>query len=216
VSAGVYDVNSAKTYLYRPNTPTRTASMAKIEILATLLYQAQREHRALTNEERYLATEMIEYSDNAAAETLYEEVGQISALTAFSHLVGANQTTFYWDWGSTETTPHDELQVLKTIVLPNKVLSNASRAYEMYLMEHVASYERFGVGQSVPAAALVGLKNGWRPDGNYGWEVNTAGFVKYRGRFYLCVVMSDYNSEETYGINTDTTVAQDVYRYLKP
>jgi hypothetical protein len=190
--------------------------MSKAEILAALLYQTQQAHRSLTSEEKYLATEMIEYSNNDDAQELYIEIGQLPGITAFSHLIGQVQTTFSWDWGSTDTTPRDELQVLKTIALPNRILDAASRSYEMYLMEHVVSYDRFGVGTSAPPGAVVGEKNGWRPDEDFGWEINTSGFVKYQGRFYLCVAMSDHNSGEMYGIDTVTTVARDVFNYLRP
>jgi hypothetical protein len=39
VTAAVYDVRSGRTYLYNPDVDEQTASMAKIDILADLLYE---------------------------------------------------------------------------------------------------------------------------------------------------------------------------------
>jgi hypothetical protein len=216
ITAGVYDVDSNTTYLYRPGLDQRTASMVKIDILATLLYQAQRAHRSLTAVERDVATGMITESDNDDATTLFNEIGQAPGLTAFNKLIGYTQTTVNYAWGLTQTNPRDELKLLRIITLPNKILTPASRAYEQDLMQHVVSYERFGLGWGSPARAVVGMKNGWYPESDTGWQVNTSGYVKYHGRFYMVTIMTTSEPGEAYGISTLTTLSSLIYRCLRP
>jgi hypothetical protein len=215
-TAAIYDVESKQTYLYHPGVHERTASMIKIDILATLLYQSQLAKRGLTPSEKYTATEMIEYSDNDAATDLWNLVGGWPAIAHFNALMGYTQTLPNDDWGLIETTPKDQLQLLKTITLPNKLLDPASQAYEQYLMEHIVSYERFGLGNGTPAYATVGFKNGWYPETDTGWQTNTSGFVKYKKRFYLVTIMCTDQAGEDYGTDTLTTLSSLIWRTLRP
>src|SRR5271170_7434024 len=84
VTAALYDVTTHATYIYRPDIDQVTASMEKIDILAVLLWECQNAHRALTAKEMSLATKMIEYSDNNAAEQLWVDVGQLPSVTTFN------------------------------------------------------------------------------------------------------------------------------------
>src|SRR3984893_15376701 len=67
VTAAVMDLHTGRMYLYRPGVVGVTASIAKVEILGTLLQRAQAAGRALTPGEQALAVPMIELSDNNAA-----------------------------------------------------------------------------------------------------------------------------------------------------
>jgi len=216
VTAAVYDVRSGETYLYNPGVHERTASMVKIDILATLLYEAQRAHRELTAKEDVLATKMIEASNNGATNRLWTDIGGRDALDDFNTLIGFHQTFPNYSWGDIETTPRDQLQLLKVIVLPNAILSPASREYEMDLMQDVEPYERFGLGWGSPARVTVGLKDGWYHWSDTGWQINTSGYVTYRGRLYLATIMCTDNTGETYGEGTVTTIARLIWQNLKP
>src|ERR1700730_12394417 len=75
VTAARIDLHTGRMYLYRPGVVGVTASIAKVEILGTLLQRAQAAGRALTPGEQALAVPMIELSDNIAASALYSAVG---------------------------------------------------------------------------------------------------------------------------------------------
>lgn len=216
VTAAVYDVNSGVTYTYHNGIRERTASMVKIDILADLLYESQRSHVALTPRQVVLATQMIELSDNGATDRLWSEIGRYDAINEFNELVGLKATIPSYSWGDIDTTPLDQLQLLKVIVLPNSILDPASRAFEMGLMEHTIAGERFGLGWGSPANALVGVKDGYYLESTTGWQLNTTGFVKYQGRFYLATIMSEHNPDEDYGISTVTQIAEFIWKFLKP
>lgn len=216
VTAAVYDVKSGETFTYRNGVREVTASMVKVDILADLLYESQQNDKPLTAKQQSLAYSMIEDSNNQAATTLWAQIGGRDAIDAFNQLIGFKETLPSWSWGDVATTPLDQLQLLKVIALPNAILDNASRLYEMTLMEHVIASERFGLGWGSPARATVGVKDGYYPETATGWQLNTTGFVEYQGRFYLATIMCADNPNETYGISTVTTVSSDIWKYLKP
>jgi hypothetical protein len=216
LTAAVYDVGSKRTYLFNPGVHEVTASMAKIDILADLLYEDQRAHRSLSAKDESLAVPMIEDSDNADAQILWTQIGGRDAIDSFNALIGFTQTIPSWGWGLIDTTPRDQLQLLKVIALPNRILTTASREYEMSLMEGVTAGQRFGIGWGAPAKATVGLKDGYYPEKATGWQLNSSGFVKYKGRFYLTTIMDSGSPEESAGINTLTKVASLIWEHLRP
>ena len=204
------------TFTYHNGVRESTASMVKIDIRADLLYESQVHHQPLTKKQETLASTMIEDSSNSATIKLWSQIGGRFALDAFNTMIRFKDTTSSYTWGDIETTPLDQLQLLKVIALPNRFLNAASREYEMTLMEGVISSERFGLGWGSPAKATVGLKDGWYRETVTGWQLNTSGFVRYQGRFYLVTVLTTENPHENYGVSTLTTMASDVWKFLRP
>jgi hypothetical protein len=213
VTAALYNVKTHVTYIYRPDIKQVTASMEKIDILAVLLWESQNAHRDLSAHEMSLATKMIEYSDNKAAESLWVTIGQLPDVTEFNNDLHYTQSVTSWDWGEFDTTPHDQLQLLKTILFPNKFLNPESQAYEQNLMENVVDYERFGIPTGVPTGATVGVKNGWYPESATGWQVNTAGYVRLGKTYYLASIMTGENPSEAYGKEVVDRVAQAFWNF---
>jgi beta-lactamase class A len=216
VTAAVYDVATGATFTYHNGYHDRTASIVKIDILADLLYESQESGKSLTAKQESLATSMIEASDDAAATKLWAEIGGRDAIDEFNSKIGFKSTVPSWSWGDISTTPLDQLQLLKVIALPNAILDTASRGYEMGLMEGVIGGQRFGLGWGSPAKAAVGVKDGWYNEIPTGWQVNSTGFVQYQGRFYLATIMTASDPNETYGMNTVTSIASGIWKYLKP
>ena len=83
-------------------------------------------------------------------------------------------------WGLSTTTAADQVQLLRTLAYPNSVLTPASRAYELNLMEQVEPGQAWGVSAGVAAGSTVALKNGWLPLDAGGWQVNSIGHVDGR------------------------------------
>jgi len=202
VTAALFDVRTGKTYLYRPGKPQITASMVKIDILATLLYLNQVKDEAMTTRDVKLSTSMIEDSDNKAAQKLWVQIGQLPALSQFDGLIGFHQSILSWGWGDAFTTPLDQLALLKTILLPHKVLDASSQAFEQNLTQNVLDSQRFGIPTAVPSRATVGVKNGWYHETATGWQINSAGYVHLGHCYYVAVVMTAENPTAQYGVQT--------------
>jgi beta-lactamase class A len=202
VTAALYEVATGRTYTYHPHVRQVTASMVKIDLVAALLEKAQDEHRGLTADEQTAAHAMIVASDNDSAQPIFDEVGNRDGLAAFNAQVGMTETISSYDWGGIDTTPADELQLLKAIALPSPILTNDSQSYERNLMEHVYDSERFGIPAGTPAEAQVGVKNGWYDESATGWQINSAGYVRLGDTFYLACVMTQGSPSEAYGIGT--------------
>jgi beta-lactamase class A len=213
ISASVLDLTTGATYQYRPGETDITASIVKAEILGTLLTQAQGAHRSLTATEQATATQMIGDSDNDSATDLWNEVGGAPAVQAFDNAVGMASTTADVAWGFTTTTAADQVTLLDHLVRSSSVLSDASRAYELGLMENVTPSQAWGVSAGVAQGATVALKNGWLPVGD-GWTVNSIGWVSGLGRDYLIAVTTSGDPSMGYGINSISEVSTAVWNAL--
>lgn len=200
LTAAVYDAVNGRTSLYRPGVAQDTASIVKVDILATLLHQAQQRGASLDADQQTLAQEMIEQSDNDAATALWDEVGEAPAVAAFDDEAGLTQTTPNVAWGLTTTTAADQVKLLDQIAFPSLLLGAAARQYELGLMEDVESSQAWGISAGVAPGATLAIKNGWLPLDAGGWQVNSIGYVDGDGRDYVIAVLVQSPTEYA-GIN---------------
>jgi beta-lactamase class A len=210
VSVSVVDLTTGASLTYGAGGHAFvTASIAKLDILSTLLLQAQDRHGTLTASQRSLATSMIEHSDNDAANSLYEAIGADSGLNAANKRFGLTSTQGGTEdyWGLTTTTAADQVKLLRQVFTGSSLLDAASRGYVQGLLSQVESDQRWGVG----AAATGGyeLKNGWLPRSATGlWVINSTGRIDRDGHQLLISVLSDGNISESQGITLVESVAK--------
>jgi beta-lactamase class A len=214
-AAAVYDMTTGATYLYRPDLRDETASIVKVDILATLLHERQG-RGGLSPGEEATAQRMIEQSDNTAATALWNEAGGAPAVAAFNARAGLPQTTPSSAWGLTTTSARDQLELLRCVTLPNPLLDLRSRENEYELMRHVTPSQHWGISAGAGAGASVALKNGWLPISRSGWQVNSIGSVVGSGRSYLIAVLTGHQPTEGYGIATIEAVSAATWRTLAP
>jgi hypothetical protein len=122
---------------------------------------------------------------------------------------------FPWPgWGLTTTTSSDQLVLLRELVQPSSLLTDAERGYAVSLMENVTPSQRWGISGGVPARATVALKNGWLPldSKEDDWQVNSVGWISGSGRDYLIAVLTTGNPTEQYGIDTIDQLAAIVWK----
>ncbi|MHB1891127.1 MAG: serine hydrolase, partial [Acidimicrobiales bacterium] len=216
VTAAVYDELTGQTFVVNPSSAQDTASIVKVDILATALREAQSQGRFLTPGEESLAVPMIEVSDNAAATALWGDVGGAGGVSAFDRLVGMPGTTpnAAGYWGLTTTTAVDQVALLRDLAYSGAVLPAASRSYELSLMEHVTSSQAWGVSAGVAPGSTVALKNGWLPLAAGDWQVNSIGVVSGSGRSYAIAVLTTGDPSLGYGIQSISQVSQLVWGAL--
>jgi hypothetical protein len=212
ITVGVYDIATGQTYAFRPDLVEYTASTVKVDILATLLNQTQA-HGPLSPYLQSLAVPMIEDSLDSAADALWGQLGP-PAIGAFDRAAGLTSTfppAVAW-WAATPTTVEDRLTLLKSVVFPNSLLTPASRAYMLYLMENVTQFQDWGATGGVPAGVTVALKNGFAFVDD--WQMNTTGWVDGDGRDYLIAVLTNGNYDESYGIATVDAISSIIWNAL--
>ncbi len=215
VAVGLYDRSTNTTCTLRASTAYDSASVVKVTVLATLLWDAKKTNRYLTDRENTLAKAMITKSDNAATSTLWKQLG-MTKIKNFLKAAGMTQTKPGANgyWGLTQITVTDEQKLLKLLTAKNAVLSDNSRAYIVKLMGQVVSSQRWGTPYGVPSGVTVAVKNGWLQRSTNGWRVHSVGAFKGGGHDYVMTVLTHGNSTMNYGIATIQAVAKVIHKDL--
>lgn len=181
-AVAVDDLSTGQEASYDGSGEFATASIVKVDILATLLYRRGEAGETLSGGQRELATTMIENSDNDSASALYDEDGEAAGVDAANKAFGLTRTTAGSDgeWGLTSTTVTDQIKILQQVFTSDSTLPPAARDYVQGLMSHIEPDQRWGV----PAAADPGsgymVKNGWLPNPAL-WEINSIGEITHDG-----------------------------------
>jgi beta-lactamase class A len=204
-AAGIVDLKTGARVMYNANQQFETASIVKVDILSTLLWELQNSNGHLSSQQRSLATAMITRSDNTAASALWSQIGRGNGLAAANRAFGLTHTTpgSGSSWGLTRTTIADQLRLL-TVVSTAGPLSAPSRTYVLGLMNKVVSGQRWGVPHAAPDdASAVYVKNGWlqRSADGYRWIINTIGRIVEPDHDWLVVVLTNYNASMSGGIS---------------
>jgi hypothetical protein len=221
VSVAMENLGTGAAASYNVSDKYVTASIVKLDILCTLLYQAQLSGHSPSQSEVSLTTTMIENSDNDAAQRLFEDVGGAPAITAANKVFGLTDTAVEensvdeagYSWGDTTTTAVDQLQLLRQVFTTSSVLNTSNRSYIKSLMTDVESDQRWGVSAAAddpsPSGSDYLLKNGWLPRRTTNlWEINSIGEVQHDGRQYLVAVLSSGNKTMDSGISVVQQLAQ--------
>jgi beta-lactamase class A len=215
VTAAVLDVGTGRMSCYRPTVTEDEASIAKVNILAALLHRQP----DLTADEKAIATSMIEASNDTSANDLWTVLGEGPAEMSFDRKLGFTSTTPGSGilWGLTTTSAADQIRLLRAVALGNRLLTPASRAYELGLMENIEPGEDWGVSSGVSSTATVALKNGWLPLNSYSnWQINSIGWIHGDGRDYLVAILTSQNPSEGYGMDTIQDLSDLIWSGLAP
>nr|WP_168507468.1 serine hydrolase [Streptomyces sp. S1D4-11]QIY94810.1 serine hydrolase [Streptomyces sp. S1D4-11] len=209
VSVAVFDIDSGEGAAYGEGA-FDTASIVKVDILATLLLQAQEADRHLTATEKTYATAMITNSDNVSASALWDIIGQADGLDAANKRFGLTGTSGGDGalWGLTQTTAADQLTLLQQVFGDDSELSEASRTYLQGLMGEIAADQHWGVSAAADGTQWA-LKNGWLARSSTGlWDINSIGRVTVDGAEYLVATLSNGNTTKAKGISVVEAAAK--------
>ncbi|MEV6247833.1 serine hydrolase [Streptomyces sp. NPDC051742] len=217
VAIGLRDRTTNTTCTLRATGSYDSASVVKVTVLATLLWDAKKTNRYLTSRESSLATAMITKSDNAATTSLWNQLG-VTKVKGFLAAAGMTRTVpgSGGYWGLTQINVTDEQRLLSLVTARNSVLSDNSRAYILKLMGNVITSQKWGTPAGAPSSVSVHVKNGWLQRATRGWRVHSIGTFKGGGHDYTISVLTDGNSTMNYGVNTIQAVARVIHRDLIP
>ncbi|AHH95611.1 class A beta-lactamase-related serine hydrolase [Kutzneria albida] len=190
-----------------------TASTIKLAMTVNLLLRDRAGGISLSSADRALIHEMLNSSDDKAADTLWFRYAGEDHMAFNSAFAEYGMTTvqpqrgfseFYPYWGFQKCTPVD-LDHLINYVLTK--LPADLRDYVVGQMRSVAPIQQWGVWGAGPAAR-PGTKDGWSQEQG-GWVMNTVGFAG-PGERYTLAVMNSLNGQGGYdeGRQTVTEVAK--------
>ncbi|MET9803826.1 serine hydrolase [Streptomyces sp. NPDC006368] len=216
-AVAVYDRRTNTHCELRATQAFDSASIVKTTVLATLLWDADKQKRRLTQREVDLTTAMITKSDNASTSTLWKQLG-VAKVKAFLQAAGMTQTVpgSGGYWGLTQITARDQRKLLTLVAAPSTVLTETSRTYIRSLMQRVVSSQRWGTPAGAPAGMTVHVKNGWLSRATHGWRVHSTGVFTSNTANYSITVLTHDNKTMTDGVNTIQAVARAVHRDLNP
>ncbi|WP_231509591.1 serine hydrolase [Streptosporangium roseum] len=197
------DLTTARTYHYHRDLQLPTASASKINILMALLLTSP--WRRLARRTRDDAERMIRFSDNAAADRLYERIGLEAGLARAGHEFGLRRTyapagrcVDLYCWGITQTTASDQVRLIGALAGKRSPLPTQDRERVLRLMANVIPEQRWGISAAAceggrgPLESQVSLKNGWlRHVANGRWAVVSVGLIREPGHHYAVAVLTE-------------------------
>lgn len=197
VGSVVYDITRNRYYTYNQNTPFVLASSSKVSLMVSYLWWLESQGRGPNASENTTITNMIEHSDNNAAQLLFDRMGGSGGQLAFYKKIGVTgYVPSVYGWGWALLPPIGQVKVL-TLLQTGKILTAHDRAYALNLMTRIESDQRMGVGETLPPGATVAMKDGWVPAPDGLWAINTSGIVTVGKEVYIIVVYTahqyDYN-----------------------
>ena len=203
VSIEVLDQKTGAVYRYGANGGMLSGSIAKLYILEVLLLQHQRAGDRLDDTETDLATQMIEHSDNEAANDLYEHIGEGPALRRAASALGVDDTVpgpgIYW--GFNRSSASDYVALLRNLTGP-RVLAKWARTFARGLLADVQADQRWGVSAAADEGTVTRQKNGWlgaSPD-NFRWLVNSVGLITADGQPLVVAVLTQHGHDFASGV----------------
>ncbi|TKK88514.1 serine hydrolase [Herbidospora galbida] len=196
-SITVEDLRGKRVFRFGGKAVLPTASVAKVDILMALLRKERWDR--LPQAVKRDAEIMIRYSDNKAADRLWERIGREAGLARANRAFGLKATTAVpgrcvdlYCWGITRTTTNDQVRLLK--YLPR--LDDG--AVVRRLMRRVVPEQKWGVSAGACAGERVALKNGWlKHVANDLWAITSVGLIADR---YAVAVLTEDNVTSEAGI----------------
>ncbi len=219
ISVAAYDVASGVSVSGGSQAGMRTASLAKLQLLETILLQHQRAGTSLSDSEEDTVTRMIENSDNNAADATFADIGGRDVVLGFEPALGLSPSRTVpgsgYYWGLTRTSAPQQLQLLQNLVSDMSPLSAGRRAHALSLMRNVQDDQRWGVPVVADEGTAVAVKNGWLAvdDDDYdesqgSWAVNSAGVVTVEDHQVLMVVMTQHDADFGSGVDLVQRLAE--------
>jgi hypothetical protein len=176
IGISVYVPGERVEYEYNADTPFELASVVKLPAMLTLLDQAMREGRPLTDEETILLTAMITESDNDATNLVWDRIGGARGVREFLASAGIDGSLINAaDWGESELSAHEAARLLAALI-EGTVLDARSRRFAMQLLGRIDPAQDWGVTVAAAFEAETGVKNGWYPESE-GWVLNSLGYA---------------------------------------
>jgi beta-lactamase class A len=191
MGVALFDMTRNRYYAANENTPFILASSAKVYILAGYLDILETQGRRPSSGDIQTMTQMIEHSDNDAAQLLYERLGYDAGQKRFLDKLGIAYQPNPNGWGWATGTPAGIVKML-TLLQQGQVLNASDRQLALNLLDNVASDQQWGVGDTAPQGAKVYMKDGWVTGPDNLWAQNSSGIVVAGHETYILSVYTQH------------------------
>jgi hypothetical protein len=194
MGVAIYDVTRNNYYGMNDVTPTYgLASTAKVYLMLAYLDLVESQNRSLRSDEINTLTVMIENSDNNAAQLTWIRLAYDTGLVRFQQKIGITGYKPCSDgWGCAELSAGSMIQAL-TLLQQGKILTPEHRQFALNLMNNIEADNQWGVGDTAPKGATFYMKDGWLPDNDGTWLLNSVGIVTLGSETYTISVYSQEN-----------------------
>jgi len=143
-------------------------------------------------------TSMIEVSDNDAADTVYEVVGD-DGLETVARLAGMQHFSVDRWWTYAQITAADQARFFYSM---DSLIPSSDREFADHLLSNVAGYESWGIPVAArPLGWTVWFKGGWRGT-ERGQLVHQVARLQRGDAMIAVAVLTDGDPSMAYGIDT--------------
>ena len=184
------------------------ASVVKAMLLVAELRRLRDQGLPLDPLTEDLLEAMITYSDNDAADAIYQRVGD-PGLLAVADSVRMRRFTVAGYWGNAQVTAADLARFFSRV---RRLLPRRYRRTGLGLLASVIPEQRWGLPRAAGGDWRVYFKGGWRSTG-LGQLVHQAAWLKGGGRELSIAVLTDAQPSQLHAIHTVRGVAD---RLLAP
>jgi hypothetical protein len=189
-----------------PDRVHNSASVVKVMFMVALLREPGVRRDRLTDGERELLEPMIRRSDNQAATTIYERVGE-DALYELADDAGLDRFTTQPTWGLTTITAGSQARFFSRL---ERFIPKRHRAYAMRLLSRIVPSQRWGIPPAAPAGWTLHFKGGW--SGRPSWRVNQVMLLRRPPRRFALSVLTREQPSKAYGEASIEGVAKRLLR----
>lgn len=190
---------------FAPNRVYVSGSVVKAMLLAAYLRRVG--NRMPDAGERTSLDPMITSSSNAAADAIYNRVGD-APLYEVARRAGMTRFSVAGYWANARFSAADQARLFRAI---DRLVPRASRAYARRLLSSIVPWQRWGFSRfSLARGFRTFFKGGWRTTGA-GWLVHEAALFERGDTRVSMAVLTDGNPSHEYGTETLRGVARRIF-----
>jgi hypothetical protein len=203
VSIGVVDPDG-RFHGYGANRRYNSASTVKVMLMVAYLRHGDNNDKPLTSSDKRLLGPMIKRSDNDAATTVRNIVGN-DALVRLAKRSGMERFRPATSWGLSQITARDQAVWMYGI---REQIPERHRQYAMRLLTRIVPSQSWGIPPEAPGGWKIYFKGGWAPSGNPGWTVNQVSQLRREHEHFALTVLTRQGPSYGYGRQTIRGVAK--------
>lgn len=189
----------------------RTAPMASVfKVMLMAAYLRKLDDRRLFARDRALLAPMIRRSDNVAATTVRDTLGQ-ERIERLARVAGMRDFRYHPIWGMSRSSPRDQAWFMYRL---QSYIPRRHRPYARYLLSHVIMAQRWGIAREVPRGWTLFLKGGW--GSGTGLVDHQVALLKWnRHRRVALAIFTQSDPDHSYGKQTLRGIAARLLRGLE-